>query len=105
MRTQGQRASRRQEDRVAKRVNGTRNAGSGSFWSRRSDVRSSDLLIECKWTAAKQITIKAHVLEKNFVEAVADGREPVLSLELNGRNYVIVLEDDYIETRERLASR
>ena len=97
MKSEGQKQSRKHEDRLAKKFNGKRNAGSGSFWQRKGDVRSSELLIEHKWTGKTQITVKAAVLEKIVTEAILDSRIPVLGFHLNGENYVCLTEDDFLE--------
>ena len=102
MKTKGQRESRKHEDRLAKAVGGSRNAGSGAFWSRKGDVRSHDLLIEHKWTGKLSVSIKAAVLEKIVKEAILDSRMPVLGLYLNGENYVVLQEDDFLELRQTL---
>lgn len=85
-----------QEKRVAKMLGGQRSAGSGAF-DRKGDVRAPTQLWETKWTGKKSFTVQAAVLEKILGEALAEGRTPVLGLELNGRNYVIVEEDDWLE--------
>jgi len=102
MKSEGQKQSRKHEARIAKRVNGKRNAASGAFWQRKGDVRAEDLLIEHKWTGKKQVTIKSEVLKKITREAILDSRTPVLGIHLDGENYVILLEDDYLEMRENL---
>jgi hypothetical protein len=102
MRSEGQRQSKKHEDRLAKVVGGSRNAASGAFWSRKGDVRSDDLLIEHKWTGKKQITVKSEVLEKIVKEAILDGRMPVLGFHLNGSNYVALDENDFLELRQKL---
>jgi Holliday junction resolvase len=93
----------KQEQRLAKTMDGRRRAGSGAFWSAKGDVRSARYLVEAKWTGAKQITVKSQVLEKIVTEAVIEGRIPVLALELNARNYVVLTEDDFLEMRDRHA--
>lgn len=102
MRSEGQKQSRKHEDRLAKAIGGRRNAASGAFWSRKGDVRSAELLIEHKWTGKKQVTVKADVLEKITKEAILDGRMPVLGFHLNGKNYVLLDEDDFLEQHQRL---
>jgi hypothetical protein len=102
MKSEGQKQSRKHENRLAKRVGGSRNAASGAFWQRKGDVRSKELLIEHKWTGKKQVTIKSEVLKKITREAILDSRTPVLGIHLDGENYVILLEDDYLEMRENL---
>jgi hypothetical protein len=97
MKTRGQKESKKHEDRLAKKFGGKRNAGSGSFWQRKGDVRSPELLIEHKWTGKTQITVKAAVLEKIVTEAIMDSRMPVLGFHLNGEDYVCLLETDFHE--------
>ena len=102
MKSEGQKQSQKHEKRLAKLVGGSTTAGSGVFWSRKGDVRSDDLLIEHKWTGKKTKTIKAEELEKITTEAIIDGRTPVFGISLNNKNYVILVEDDFIEMREKL---
>lgn len=102
MKSEGQRQSRKHEDRLAKKISGKRTAGSGAFWSRKGDVRSTDLLIEHKWTGKASFTVKAAVLEKIVKEAILDSRTPVLGFSLNNENYVVLTEDDFLELRQNL---
>ena len=102
MKSEGQKQSLKHEKRLAKIVSGKRSAASGAFWSRKGDVRSDDLLIEHKWTGKKSFTIKSDVLKKITREAILDGRVPVLGIHLDVENYVILLEDDYLELRDKL---
>jgi hypothetical protein len=101
MKTEGQKQSQKHEKRLAKLVGGTTNAASGAFWSRKGDVRSAELLIEHKWTGKKSFSLKSDVLEKITTEAILDGRTPMLGVHLNGKNYVLMLEDDVIEMWEK----
>lgn len=90
-------ASRKQEDRTAGRYKGSRNAGSGSGWLRKNDVRSDNLLIENKLTQnAKSYSIKFKELEELRQRAILDDRLPVLQFDLGGRNFVILTEDDFL---------
>ena len=73
MRSEGQKQSKKHEDRLAKAIGGQRSAASGAFWSRKGDVRSTDLLIEHKWTGKTSFTVKAAVLEKIVKEAILEG--------------------------------
>lgn len=83
-------------------VGGQRTAASGAFWSRKGDVRSKDLLVEHKWTGKTQFTLKSKELEKIVKEAILDGRMPVFGVHLNGENYVILDENDFLELRQTL---
>ena len=102
MRSEGKKQSLKHEKRLAKKIGGQTTAASGAFWSRKGDVRSEDLLIEHKYTGKKQTTIKSDVLKKIMREAILDGRMPVLGIHLDGENYVVLLEDDFLEMRDRL---
>jgi hypothetical protein len=102
MRSEGQKQSRKHEDRLAKKLGGQRTAASGAFWSRKGDVRTTDWLVEHKWTGKASFSVKASVVEKIVNEAVLDSRMPVLGISLNGENYCLVLEDDLIEMRDTI---
>jgi hypothetical protein len=102
MKSEGQRESQKHEKRIAKAINGSTTAASGAFWSRKGDVRSSDLLIEHKWTGKKSKTIQSAELKKITTEAILDGRTPVFGIHLDGEDYVILLETDFLEMRDRL---
>jgi len=97
MRSEGQKESRKHENRLAKAIGGSRTAASGAFWSRKGDVRSEELLIEHKWTGKKSKTIQSAELKKITTEAIMDGRIPVFGLHLDGEDYVVMLETDLLE--------
>ena len=97
MKTEGQKQSRKHENRLAKELGGSRTAASGAFWSRKGDVRNEELLIEHKWTGKKSKTIQSAELKKITTEAILDGRTPVFGLHLDGENYVVLLETDLME--------
>lgn len=102
MKSEGQKQSRKHEDRLAKKLGGKRTAASGAFWNRKGDVRTTDWLVEHKWTGKASFSIKAAVLEKIVNEAILDSRMPVLGISLNDQNYCLVLEDDLIEMRDTI---
>ncbi len=96
MKSEGMKASQAHEKRLAKVIGGARVAGSGSFWSRKGDVRSDKYLIEHKYTANKSYSLKAEDLQKLENEAIMVGREPLFCISLGGKNYVIQTEDDWL---------
>jgi co-chaperonin GroES (HSP10) len=102
VKSEGQKQSQKHEKRLAKAVGGQTTAASGAFWSRKGDVRSDDLLIEHKWTGKKSKTIQSAELKKITNEAIMDGRTPVFGIHLDGEDYVILLEHDFMEIRDRL---
>jgi hypothetical protein len=97
LKSEGQKQSRKHENRLAKAIGGSRTAASGAFWSRKGDVRSEELLIEHKWTGKKSKTIQSAELKKITNEAIMDGRMPVFGLHLDGEDYVVLLETDLLE--------
>lgn len=102
MKSEGQKQSQKHEKRLAKAVGGQTTAASGAFWSRKGDVRSADLLIEHKWTGKKSKTISSAELKKITDEAIMDGRLPVFGIHLDGKDYVILMETDFLELWDKL---
>jgi hypothetical protein len=102
LKSEGQKQSQKHEKRLAKAVGGQTTAASGAFWSRKGDVRSSTLLIEHKWTGKKTKTISSAELKKITNEAIMDGRLPVFGIHLDGEDYVILLETDFLELWDKL---
>ena len=104
-------SSQQQEKRGAKQLDGRVQPGSGSQVSAKSDVRvprkpgvsgvRAGMLIEYKRTDGKGIRLTTVMLEKNRREALLEGREPLLGLELGGRDYVVVSLEDYLDLKER----
>jgi hypothetical protein len=96
-RTDQQKLSDRQEKRLASSFGGRVNPGSGSSWRRRQDVRTDKFLIEAKRTGKTQITVKASDWKQLLHHALTEDKVPVMALDLDGKHYVMVLEDDWIE--------
>lgn len=97
MKSEGQKQSQRHERRLEKVLGGKRTAASGAFWSRKGDVRTEHHLVEHKVTAKKSIRLTTDVLRKIYLEAVMDGREPVLAFHLDGVDYVVLREDYFVD--------
>lgn len=102
MKSEGQKQSQKHEKRLAKAVGGQTTAASGAFWSRKGDVRSKTLLIEHKWTGKKSKTIQSAELKKIVTEAIMDGRLPVFGIHLDGEDYVILMETDFLELWDKV---
>jgi hypothetical protein len=81
-----QRKSRKQEERVAKRVGGRRQPASGALPvpSLKGDIREDRFLIEAKRTDAKSLSIKSEWLMKIESQAEAVGKLPAVSIEIAG---------------------
>ena len=87
--------SKQQEKKVAKRLNGKRQANSGATPFQKGDVITDQFLIECKTKTkdCKSFTIKEDWLLKNEEEAFAMGRDSALCFDFgpgaNKRYYII----------------
>ena len=71
-----------QEDRIAKAVGGKRQKASGALPGARGDVRSVELLNECKRTDKKSISISIEYLQKITKEASYYNCIPSVSIEI-----------------------
>lgn len=49
------------------------------------------------WTGKKSKTIQSAELKKIVNEAIMDGRFPVFGIHLDGEDYIITLETDFLE--------
>lgn len=103
-RSEGQKQSQKHEKRIAKSIGGSTTAASGAFWSRKGDVRNQKYLIEHKWTGKKSKTLKSEELKKITNEAIMDGRTPVFGIHLDGEDYVIMLETDFMEITDNAST-
>lgn len=104
MPTEGQRRSRKQEERLEREFGGQRSAASGAFWSRKGDVRSDEYLIEAKTTLSKGYRLTLAALVENERHAVLDGRVPLFEIEFAGgarpRSFVVMAREDFDALRE-----
>lgn len=73
--------SDKHEKRIAKKLKGQVQRGSGAVRHRRGDVKLKELLVECKRTDQVGISIKRQWIEKITMEAVSTGKTPAISLE------------------------
>lgn len=89
--------SRKQESGVAKAMGGHTTPASGAFWSRKGDIRSDVYLIEAKRTDAASIVVKRAVWEKIRREALLDGRTPLLALQIQDRNLIVLDQEEFLE--------
>lgn len=80
-----------QENRVARKLGGRRQRGSGSSDYAKGDVKTENFLIECKQTEKKSLSVKGDWLSKITREAMASGKTPALSIEIKG------IEDRLVE--------
>lgn len=91
--------SKKQENKVASKVGGTRNLNSGATPFQKGDVSADKLLIECKTKvkSSESMTIHKEWLEKNEQEALFMGKDHgVLAFNFgpNEKNYYVI--DEYL---------
>lgn len=90
------RRSRAQEKRDAKDHGGRMQPRSGAGKFAKGDVRTVDLLIENKRTDKESLVIQGAWLDKIRSEAYHDGRVPMIGVDINGREWVMLPKDDYL---------
>ena len=80
----------RQEKAIAKALGGRRVAGSGSQPGSKGDVACGRFLIEAKQTTGKGYRLTQAVWVKIYSEAVKTAREPVLVVDIGGRQLAVL---------------
>jgi len=87
--------SQAQESRVAAKGGGKRVRGSGSKPHARGDARWDrfGVLLECKRTDRKSISVRGDVLERIVREAHANEKIPALAIEVEGQDWVAMPAD------------
>ena len=75
------------ELKIAKLFNGKRIAGSGSLWPNKEDAETDDLIIQCKATENKSISIKQQDLEQLVKRAIIQHKIPLFVFHLEKIKY------------------
>lgn len=78
--------SRRQERKVARDLGGRVQAGSGSSWRARQDVKTDDEMVQVKYTDKDSFTLRAKEWEGIVADALKNGREPAMIVEFPHRH-------------------
>ena len=102
--------AKRQEQTLAQLLNAKRQANSGATAFAKGDVKTDNILLECKTCIRdkKSFAIKKEWLEKNKEEAFAMGRDyGVLAINFGPgqKNYYILDEQAFLTVREKLDAR
>lgn len=74
--------------------------GSGCGTFSKGDVRTATELIENKRTDKESMSIKGAWLDKIRKEAQSEGRTPIIGIDINGREWVLLLKQDYLAERD-----
>ena len=98
--------SKKQENKVAKAVNGKRTANSGATAFSKGDVRTDDWLLECKTHTdfKNSFTIKHEWIDKNREEAFQMGKHhSALVIDFgDGENHYLISEKMFQELLKHL---
>ena len=93
-------ASRTQEKRLAAQIGGTTTAGSGNGWAVKNDVRNNKWSIECKTTQAARFALTNRDLLNAERNALLDMREMAFAIEMCGRNWVVISQENFLRFLE-----
>jgi hypothetical protein len=97
--------SREQEQRIAKRFEGSVTPRSGAGWIKKGDVRTATELFEAKTTAAKSFSLKKEDLMTAIRHALLAGKRMCFAVEIDGYDFVVLDEDDYIALTRKAGER
>lgn len=84
--------SRRQETRHARATGGKVQAGSGSSWRAKQDVKSSDHLDQLKFTDRDSYRLTASELLTIEADALRDGRDGRLIIEFSNHDLTVIVQ-------------
>lgn len=101
-----QKKGREYEKLVAKEYGSKSNPGSGNHWAAKSDIETSRLLIETKFTSKKLYIFKREEFDKLVFYASRKGKTPVFQIGfMGGKELVLLTVDDYVYlTLEHIAA-
>jgi len=88
--------SRIQEKKLGSKMGGRVQPASGAIPMHKGDVRTPTYIIEAKRTDKKQMTLKEEWLSKISKEAARADKIPMLAIEIGGKRWVILDEDDFM---------
>lgn len=97
MRDERRKLSDKQEKRVAKKLGAKQHKGSGSGFVR-NDASSERFLVECKRTDnSRYIRVDLKEVEALVRRAAEKGKVGVLAIEINGCEYVLMTDNDFLD--------
>lgn len=80
---------------------GRRVKGSGNQWSAPGDVKTSKLLIDSKYTKKKSYSISVKTWDKLYEEALLMYKLPVLSVQIQDIELVVLSKEDFINITKK----
>lgn len=85
----------RKEKEDAKVFGGKRVKASGNQWYAPGDVKTENLLIDSKDTTKASFSISKKALDKLYEEALFSYRMPVMSINIQGTEVVVLFKKDF----------
>lgn len=103
------RKSQRQEERLAKLPNATKQINSGRTWFSKRDVRLGGFLVEARTTGARSYSISKNEFEKLTREAFGTppGQLPGMQIDFEGETILslfVMRLDDHLAREARIAN-
>jgi hypothetical protein len=83
---------------------GKRTKASGNQWSAPGDVKTSDFLIDSKQTDRKSFSVTYEMWNKIEEEALFQFRYPMLSIQLQDKEIVVLSKEDFIKLIKKRTS-
>lgn len=90
----------RKESKDAKDFGGRRVKASGSLWYAPGDVKTDKFLIDSKFTEKKSYSVSLKTWDKLFEEALFSFKIPMLSLQIQEKELVVMEKDDLLKILE-----
>ena len=77
--------------------NGKETIASGRTWSDKGDVKTRDWMIDSKYTEKKSYSVSLKTWDKLYEQALMSFRLPMLSLQIQDLELVVVNKEDFVE--------
>lgn len=84
-----------------KDFSGHRTKGSGNYWAQPGDVKTDDFLIDAKHTTHESYSISKKTWDKIYEEALFMKRYPMLSLQIQDIELVVLSKADFIRLTQK----
>ena len=89
------------EKKDAQDFDGRRVKGSGNQWHSPGDIRNDTFLVDCKSTTKKSYSVSKSTWDKIYEEALFSQRLPLLSLDIDGLELVVISKEDFLELTKK----
>jgi len=95
----------KKEKRDAVDFNAQATKASGRTWSDKGDVKNNDWLIDSKYTEKKSYSVSLKTWDQLCEQALISFRKPLLSVEIQGHEVVVVDKDDFLDLLKNLSDK